>query len=182
MSTVSVLARLFTATIFPASPAGAAGAAEVAEAGEAVGAIFFSGAGAGVSSATTAPASPAVKLANRPSHNECLIDLIIVMWIRSGRAGGRAKTPAPSPRPSWFVGSILFSMLFALAIPLGKRRAAVFVRSFPKPKTCQRNLLPCHIFAARPATDAPRPGIRPRASQRQRAPGGPTAAAPSDFL
>src|SRR5713101_8313880 len=133
MSTVSVLARLFTATIFPASPAGAAGAAEVAEvaeAGEVVGAVFFSGAAAGVSSAITAPASPAVKLANRHSHNECLIDLIIVLWIRSGRAGGQAKTPVPSPRPSWFVGSILFSMLFALAIPLGKRRAAVFVRSF----------------------------------------------------
>src|SRR6266704_1077079 len=95
MSTVSVLARLFTATIFPASPAGAAEAAEVAEAGEAVGASFFSGAGAGVSSARTAPASPAVKLANRPSHKVCLIDLIIVLWIRCGRAGAR-KFPSPA--------------------------------------------------------------------------------------
>src|SRR5437870_8445431 len=114
MPTVSVLARLFTAAIIPARPAGVAGAAEVAEvaeAGEAVGAAFFSGAGAGVSSARTAPARPAVKLANRPSHKVCLIDLIIVLWIRSGRAGRQAKTPVPSPRPSWLVGSILFSLL-----------------------------------------------------------------------
>jgi hypothetical protein len=129
-----------------------------------------------LSAALTALASPAVKLVNRHSHNECLIDLIIVMWIRSGRAGGQAQTPVTRPRPYWFVGSILFSMLFALAIPHGKRRAAVFVRSFPKPKTCQRNSLPCHIFTPRPATPAPQSAIPTRAKRCGR------AAAPSDFL
>ncbi len=53
-------------------------------------------------------------------------------------------------------------MLFALALPHGKRRAAVFVRNFSKPKTCQRNFLPCHIFATAPATPPPRPAV-PRA-------------------
>jgi len=90
------------------------------------------------------------------------------MWIGSGRAGGQAKTPVPSPRPSWFVGSILFSMLFALALPLGKRRAAVFVRSFLSRK--RANGIFCLVTFSRPAPQRPRPGPQsPRAPRHANA-------------